>query len=115
MITEEKRLNIFSRDRFTCPCGNQIDKHGSPQIAHRIKSGVGSENYLMKFIWEEYRKDRGRRWVQDFVIDNELNLVSTCGLKCNDKENIFFKPVLRDALVRQIIDETECLKYERMT
>lgn len=115
MITADKRLNIFVRDRFICPCGNQIDKHGTPQLAHRIKSGKGSENYLMKFIWGEYQKDRGRRWVNEFIIDNELNLISCCSLKCNDNENIFFKPVARDELAKRIIDETECLKYERMT
>lgn len=115
MITEDTRNDIFHRDGYKCvACGKHMQTYNSCQIAHSIKSGKGSENHIMAYIWSKYKKDRSRRWVQDFILDNPLNLSTTCCLSCNDSRNIFFNPVERDALIDRIIEETECLKYEKM-
>jgi 5-methylcytosine-specific restriction endonuclease McrA len=107
-MTEEQRHNIFSRDQFLCTaCGKHIVINGTPQLAHNIKSGKGSENHIIAYIWNTYRKDRSRKWVNKYILDNDMNLSSTCSLKCNDSKNIFFKPVERDALIDRIIEECE--------
>jgi 5-methylcytosine-specific restriction endonuclease McrA len=115
MITEEQRHNIFSRDQFLCKkCGKHIVTYGTPQLAHRVRKGKQAENHIMAFIWNEYQKDRGRQWVREFILSNELNLVSTCSTNCNSYFNIFTMSVERDNLIREIIEATKCLKYERM-
>ena len=114
MIDEEKRYNIFSRDQFLCGnCGKHIVIFGTPQLAHRIRQGKQAEKHCMIYIWNKYNKDRSHNWCKDFIIDSDLNLLSTCSLECNSRCNIFNKPVLRDELIDRIIEETECLKYEK--
>jgi len=111
LIDKEKYHAIFARDQYICQCcGKHVSTFNTPQIAHKIKSGKGSENHIASYIWEKYNKDRSKKWVKDYIIDNEMNLVSTCSLKCNDSFNIFFNPVERDALIDRIIEETNCLK-----
>ena len=115
LITSDKRDKVFLRDMFVCQvCGKHINRYSTPQLAHQIKSGKGSERHITAYIWNKYQKDRSGKWATDFIIDNELNLLSTCGLDCNSRCNIFNKPVQRDELIDRIIEETECLKYERM-
>jgi hypothetical protein len=110
MITEEFRYKIFVRDGFICQkCGGHLVQYGSPQIAHRIRQRKQAENHVMQYIWQKYKKDRGRKWVRDFILDNELNLKSTCSGQCNSHFNIFTKSVERDALIDRIITETRCL------
>lgn len=110
MIDEEKRYNIFSRDQFLCGnCGKHIVIFGTPQLAHRIRQGKQAEKHCMIYIWNKYKKDRSRKWVKDYILDNELNLVSTCSSPCNSHFNIFTKPIERDLLIDKIIEETGCL------
>jgi len=114
MITSDKRLKVFARDEYLCQvCGKHISANGSPQLAHRIKSGKGSQNHITAYIWNKYQKDRSAKWATDFIIDSELNLMSTCSLDCNSRCNIFFKSIERDNLIDEIIEQTECLKYEK--
>lgn len=110
MITKEFRYKIFARDGFICQrCGCHIARYGFAQIAHRIRQGKQAENHVMQYIWQKYKKDRSRAWVQKYIINNEMNLVSTCSLACNSHFNIFTKSVERDALIDKIISETKCL------
>ena len=98
------RKEIFSRDGYICQiCGKPVRSYGFEQIAHCIKQGKGSEDYVMQFIWNEYRKDRSRKWVKDNIINHPDNLKSVCSLRCNDRCNIFNKPVERDILLQKII------------
>lgn len=98
------RQEIFSRDGYICQiCGKPIRSYGFEQIAHCIKQGKGSEDYVLSFIWNEYRKDRSRKWVKDNIINHPDNLKSVCSLKCNDRCNIFNNPVERDILLVKII------------
>ena len=110
MITEEFRYSIFVRDGFICQkCGGHIVQYGTPQLGHCIRQGKQAENHVMSYIWNKHRKDRGRKWVRDYILDNELNLKSTCSLACNSHFNIFTKSVERDELIDRIITETRCL------
>ena len=114
-MDEEKRHNIFSRDQFLCGhCGKHIVTYGTPQLAHKIRQGVQAEKHVSAYIWNKYKKDRSRKWCKDFILDNELNLVSTCCSSCNSHFNIFSKDVERDALIDQIIEETNCLQDGRI-
>ena len=102
----ETRDNVFSRDDYRCVvCGEHIQTYNNMQIAHRIHKGVTAENHIMQFIWEHFQKDRSRTWVRDNILENANNLLSVCSLKCNDKCNIFFKPVERDALLMELIQD----------
>jgi len=110
-MNSEIRDSVFTRNNYRCEvCGLHVQHYNTMQVAHKIKSGKGSELHIMVYIWEKYRKDRSRKWVNDFILDNELNLSGVCSLKCNDSKNIFFKPLERDALIDKIIEETNCLK-----
>jgi len=109
-MNEETRKKVFSKGGFFCSvCGRPVKAAGTPQIAHKIKSGVGTENHIMSYIWNNYHKDRGRKFVQDHVINHELNLSPVCSLKCNDACNIFFDPVSRDALIDEILTKSQAL------
>jgi 5-methylcytosine-specific restriction endonuclease McrA len=105
-MNSETRDKVFMRDKFICViCGKHIQSSNSCQVAHSIKSGKGSENHITAYIWNKYRKDRSRKWVNTYIIDNIKNLSSVCSLSCNDACNIFFKPLKRDALIDLIIEE----------
>jgi hypothetical protein len=109
-MNPETRDKVFCRDNFKCViCGKHIQTYNSCQVAHSIKSGKGSENHIMAYIWSKYKKDRSRAWINKYILDNEMNLSSVCSLSCNDACNIFFKPVERDELIDRIITETRCL------
>ena len=98
------REEIFCRDFYTCRvCGKPARYYNSAQIAHCIKQGKGSEDYIMSFIWNEYQKDRSRKWIRDNIINHPDNLKLTCSLKCNDRCNIFNNPVEREKLLKSII------------
>jgi len=115
MITSDKRLKVFARDEYLCQvCGKHISVNGSPQLAHRIRQGKQAEKHCMIYIWNKYNKDRSHNWCKDFIIDSDLNLLSTCSLECNSRCNIFFKSIERDNLIDEIIEQTECLKYEKI-
>jgi len=109
-MNSETRDKVFARNQYKCSvCGLHVQHNNNMQIAHSIKSGKGSENHIMQYLWSKYKKDRSRRWVKDYILDNELNLSGVCSLKCNDKCNIFFNPIERDKLIDLIIETTECL------
>jgi len=115
MIDEEKRHNIFSRDQFLCGnCGKHIVTFGTPQLAHKIRQGKQAQTHVMIYIWNKHKKDRSRRWCKNYILDNELNLVSTCCGSCNSHFNIFSKDVERDALIDRIIFESDCLNTGRV-
>lgn len=113
MISKETYEKVLNRDMYLCQhCGRHANHSGTMQLAHRIRQGVQAEKHIMIYIWHNYHKDRGRAWVDRHIINSDLNLVTTCSLSCNSSFNIFTKSVLRDDLIRKIIDETQCLKYE---
>ena len=111
MIDKEKYDAIFARDQYICQCCHKhVQTYNSMQIAHRIRQGKQAEKHIAIYIWNNYKKDRSLRWCKDYILDNELNLVSTCCGSCNSHFNIFSKDVERDALIDKIIEETNCLK-----
>lgn len=98
-MTPEQRYSIFSRDGFICQtCGKPVYNR-QPQIAHRIKQGKQTVNFLLK-----HKKNLTIKQCEA-IIHHNLNLVTVCSLKCNDSCNIFFKPVERDELIEKIIGE----------
>jgi hypothetical protein len=116
-MNEQTRESVFSRSEYLCEvCGNHVSKYSTPQIAHRVHKGKTAENYIMSFIWNEFKKDRSRKWVRDNILEVAENLKAVCSLKCNDKVNIFFKPVERDELLRELIESAikkEEIEYNR--
>ena len=97
------REHIFARDSYTCcNCGQPVLK-GQPQIAHRIKQGKGTENYLKKYIMSKYGIFAKPVLIKR-IVHHEKNLRSTCCLSCNDAQNIFYKPEQRDRLVDEILE-----------
>lgn len=94
------RKQIIIRDFFTCQtCGKPANY---PQIAHKIKQGKGSEEYIIKYIRENYGDDKTRTWIKKNVINSHKNVVTTCSLECNDAQNIFFNNEKRDSLIDEI-------------
>ena len=98
------KKKIFIRDFFTCQsCGGSI-YHRHPQIAHKIKQGKGSEDFISKWLLER-GYDWSRKKIRDDVINHPFNVVTACSLKCNDAQNLFYKPVDRDILLLRILDD----------
>lgn len=82
---EEKRLEIFERDKWTCQvCGKWL-REGVPQLAHRIAQ--------TKANIRKYGKE---------VIHHPLNLVSVCSLRCNSACNIGFNRIECERLIGDI-------------
>jgi len=100
MNLQELRYNIFSRDFFTCQkCG--ATGHEKLSMAHRIKSGKQSQNYIIQFIYDEYDVMINKKQA-DEILYNEKNLVTACRGNCNDSFNIFYKQEQRDFLIKKI-------------
>ena len=70
-------------------------------LAHRIKSGKGTEEYIRKYIIRKHNKYLTKRQI-DEIIDSRLNLVTACRGKCNDSFNTFNNPEARDKLIDEI-------------
>ena len=90
-MNEIDRYRIFIRDMFTCKrCNKRFHGwQGKLQIAHRIKQGEGSINWIRG----ELRKrgiDKSDKWIEDKIIDHPDNVVTVCSLTCNDSFNIFY-------------------------
>ncbi len=95
MITSEFRYRIFARDFFTCKaCG--APNRGQLSIAHRIKSGSGTVKYIKRLYPGLTAKQI------DNIIDHPDNLITACRGKCNDSQNVFYKPEIRDELLKSI-------------
>jgi hypothetical protein len=99
----DKYISILERDKYTCrECGRTYQRTGSIQLAHRIKQGKGSENYILKFYYQHFGQSISLKMARE-ILNHPDNLVSVCSLKCNDRQNIFFNPVERDKLLLKII------------
>ena len=105
----DKRMRIFDRDAWMCPCGYPVRFFHTEQIAHRIHKGKQSTNYIIYFIRDNYKEDVSRKWVYENVLNHDKNIIGVCSAICNDAQNIFFKNMERDNLLREILEEE--LKY----
>ena len=96
------RRQVIIRDFFTCQsCGEPV-RMDKIQIAHKIHQGEESESHISNWL-----NGKGLSWsknrIRESIINNENNVCVTCCSRCNDKQNIFFKPVERDALLEKIL------------
>jgi hypothetical protein len=99
------KLEIFTRDNFTCQkCGKMLPCDRL-QVAHRIKQGKGSIKYIQNYIYDKYQINRTNKFVENRIINNLLNVATTCSLSCNSSFNIFFNPVECNKLLDQILKE----------
>lgn len=83
---QQKRLEIFKRDKFTCSCGNPVTRFGQQQLGHRIKQ---SKYNLRKYGLE--------------IIHHPFNVRSCCSLNCNARLDLGVKDELIKKLVEKII------------
>jgi len=93
------RESVLIRDMYTCQRCHRAT--GNMQIAHRIKDGSGTIEWLQKKF-----TDKKKGWLQDNIVDHPLNLVTACSLRCNDSFNIFNNEVERELLVKKIYSLT---------
>lgn len=85
---EEERQRIFAAYGYECVvCGESVMKYGTPQLAHQIAD----------------TKANKKKWGKA-VIDDPLNRLPVCGLKCNDKCNIGNNPEACKDLEARIIE-----------
>ena len=99
MIKHDVRELVFARDFYVCQkCGNNENLG----IAHRIKQGHGTINYIKKFVMKKYNLTLKKYQILE-IINDPLNLVVACNGACNDSFNIFNKPVQRDELIIKIL------------
>ena len=76
------RRQVIIRDFFTCQsCGDPVPNY-KIQIAHRIKQGEGSENYIKDWLRGKGLDFSANRIRQDFI-NNERNVCVTCSSECN--------------------------------
>lgn len=96
----EIRKKVIIRDFYTCKrCGKTPGLSGL-QIAHRIRNG----STAIKNIKNKY-PELTDKYIQDNIIDNIRNLVTTCSSNCNDSFNLFFNEAESDRLLNTIINE----------
>lgn len=102
----EIRKKVIIRDFYICRrCGKTPGLSGL-QIAHRIRNGSGTIAWLKGIM-----PHASEKWLQDNVIDNPLNLVTTCCLECNDSYNIFFNTVEAKKLLKEIIESIDLFEF----
>jgi hypothetical protein len=102
------KQKIFERDNYTCQrCG--CTDHSKLSIAHRIKQGEGTLNYIKKTLTRRniFFADKV---IIEKIINSPLNVVTACQQGCNDFYNIFNKPVERDKLLDDILKDI-MIKY----
>lgn len=101
----ESKKAIFARDNWRCQFPD-CDVRGQEnlQVAHRIKQGKGSEDYVMVFWYDQYGQSISRKYAQH-IINHPFNMVASCP-QHNDAFNIFYKPEERDALLEKIHAES---------
>jgi 5-methylcytosine-specific restriction endonuclease McrA len=106
-MNRETRMKVIIRDMYTCQvCGKQPSLTGL-QIAHRIKSGKGTEKYIQFFLESVCHKELFLKEIREQIIDHPKNLVTTCSLRCNDACNIFNNQVERDKLIIELLQNTQ--------
>lgn len=99
-MDNDKYITIMARDGFICQeCGATPGVAGL-QLAHRIKKGKGSEKHIRSFF-VRFGIGLDKAKIRE-VLSHPDNLVTVCSLKCNDKQNIFYKTVERDELLWKI-------------
>lgn len=84
----EQRKFIYSRDHYTCICGNPINHYYRPQLAHKIPQTKAN------------LKEHGK-----YIIHHPMNLRSVCSLKCNKKVDIGTNPRQVEKLAKEIRNE----------
>lgn len=97
VLTKEE---ILVRDGYMCKkCG----KTGYLELAHRAKKGKGTMKYIYNFIRDNYNVYLKKKDILKIVHDSD-NLITSCP-SCNSSFNLYFKPVMRDALIRKIYED----------
>lgn len=99
MVKHDIRNYVYTRDFFSCQKCGGVENLG---IAHRIKSGKGTQKYIKNFMISKYNITLNMMQVNQ-IINDPLNLILACNGDCNDSFNIFNKPVQRDELLQKII------------
>ena len=101
-------MKVIIRDFYTCQrCGKSPGINGL-QIAHRIKSGSGTMEYVKNYLFycgDRWTKPLTDKEITNKIIDHPLNLVTTCSLAHNDSYNIFNNPIERDKLLEEILSD----------
>ena len=96
-MNKEKRYRVFTRDFFTCQnCGAFLPA-SQLQVAHRVRQDSSkNETTTVKMVQEfwavHFNKTISKKYAKEKIIDNPLNTVTVCSLRCNSKFNIFFMP-----------------------
>lgn len=98
------RFEIFQRDGFTCQCCGYFGNMSNLSVAHRIKQGKGTLNFIKKFLAKN-NIYYNNSFITDNMINHEKNVVVACRGACNDSFNIFFNPVERDKLLMEILGD----------
>ena len=106
-MNRETRMKVIIRDMYTCQVCKSNPSLAGLQIAHRIKSGTGTEKYVQFFLENVLHQEWTRKEIREMIIDHPMNLVTTCSLRCNDSVNIFNKPEERDRLLVKIVEAIE--------
>ena len=103
-MNKEKREYVLARDNYTCQHCGATPGYSRLQIAHKLGDHKRAMQHIEIFLFVNYEKVLTKKSIQDNIIDSPLDLVTTCAGACNDAQNIFFKPIARDKLLREIIE-----------
>ena len=106
-MNAEQRNNIIERDNYTCQKCGATPGYDNLQIAHRLGNNKRAMRHIENFLELHYKKTLTKKFIQEKIIDNELDVVTTCSLECNASFNLFFRPVERDELLTKIIEEVK--------
>jgi hypothetical protein len=111
------RKYLYRRSGGLCEwCGNFVafDKF---EMAHRIKQdktpgGTGSIKYIHEFLKNVYHKEISKKQARALLHDPD-NLRVACRRYCNDRFNIFNKPVKRDRLLIHLLQKHGIIKFNK--
>lgn len=97
----DTKLRIFSRDLYRCQYkGCTVSGIGRIELAHRIKQGKGSIQYIIAWVYERHHRFISHGEAEEYL-HNDLNLVTSCR-EHNDYFNCFFDPVATESLLKKI-------------